>query len=516
MKILERGDTTETPPLAKKRRGLIGEISTSWARGAFTGFSRLRRTFWPTAPAYSGRTLSYTAARQFYRNDNSKSNLGAGFCKRMVNATVDFMELPYVASGDEITDAFLTEAIQFYWAAALKQMIRDSLRDAETVVRVRRYDLDNPLVSPDEWEACYLEVVPPETCAIYYKEGGDYGEIDVAYIRHEINVVTDQADQAGRVLRQPITRQHVLIEEITPDAYRYFDETTGEWRNDLEEPNSWGFVPLVEVCNEYDASLRGGTSELESPLPFVMAFHDVMSQALVAHKAHSIPKAKFKVNDMIQFIASNWPDAFETDETGQPDLTTFNGEISWKGTEILFMDSEEDVEFLEVTSGLSDSKVLLDFLLTCIVISSETPRSVLMDQPTTTSDEMIPFSKKINRKRDNYSDPIQCICKMVLAINHMEPLRVPLMWDEITPDIAYKKSQALTADVMSYEILASREVISDRTIRETLRPLIPRMRPPTQEAADAKKNVVPLQPATSTGSVTGTDSGNSQKVGNEN
>jgi hypothetical protein len=63
---------------------------------------------------------------------------------------------------------------------------------------------------------------------------------------------------------------------------------------------------------------------------------------------------------------------------------------------------------------------------------------------------------------------------MVLAINHMEPVRVPLAWDEITPDIALKKAQTLQQDVMSYEVLATRQVISDRTIRESLRPLIPR------------------------------------------
>jgi hypothetical protein len=520
MPLLSRRDNTSTiPPMARPKKGRIGEISTSWARG-FAGV--LRRTgLWPTAPQYLGGTsaISYALARSLYRNDNKSSNLGAGFCKRIVNAIVDFVELPHAASGDEVVDEFLTNAIHNYWAPQLQQMVRDSARDADTVVRVRRYDQNNPLISPDEWETCYLEIVPPETVAIFYKQGGDKGEIESAYIRHEYNETVEQAGTVGGMLRQPIFRQHVIIEEITADDYRYFDETEGEWRDDLHEINAWGFVPLLEVHNEYDEGLKGGQSEFESPLPFIMAFHDVFSQALVAHKAHAIPKAKFKVHDMMNFIANNWPDSFDLDETGRPILDTFNGSVSWKGTEMLFFDAEgEDADLLQVQSALGDSKTLLDFILTCIAITSETPKSLLMDQTVQDADEMIPFSKKIARKRRNYTEAIQGICKMVLAINFMTPSRVPLAWEEITPEIALKKSQALQQDVMSYETLATRQVISDNTIRRSLRTHIPAMRPGTQEASDAKKNVdlAPPGGVVSSGSVKGTDSGNSNVPGNQN
>jgi hypothetical protein len=131
--------------------------------------------------------------------------------------------------------------------------------------------------------------------------------------------------------------------------------------------------------NEYDSSIHGGQSDFQSALPFIMAFHDVMSQTLVAHKAHSIPKVKFVVNDMVSFIANNWPDAFELDEGGQPILNTFSGNITWKGTEMLFFSPEENAEFLEVKSALGDSATLMDFLLTCIEITSETPKTLLMN-----------------------------------------------------------------------------------------------------------------------------------------
>lgn len=523
MGLLTREKKTTVPPLARPKKGRIGEISTSWANRAWQGIRR--SGLWPTAVQYqSGSTsMTYALARALYRNDQKSANLGAGFCKRIVNSVPDFMELPLASSGDEIVDEFLNNAIHNYWSGAIKQGIRDACRDADVVIRVRRHDQNNKLVAPDEWESCYLEVLPAETVAIYYKQTGDQSEIEFAYIRHEIDEITERADgnQNTRVLNQPITRQHVIIEEITPESFRYYDETAGEWRDDLEEPNSWGFVPLVEVFNEYDAGLKGGQSEFESPLPFIMAFHDVLSQTLVAHKAHSIPKTKFKVNDMMNFIANNWPDSFDTDENGRPILNTFSGQISWRGTEMLFFDAtaEEDAEFLQVQSGLGDSKTLLDFLLTCISISSETPKSILMDQTVQDVDEMIPFSKKINRKREYFSEPIQMICKMVLAINLMDPIRVPLSWTEITPDLALKKAQQLQQDVMSYETLATRQVISDATIRRSLARSIPAMRSGTQEATDAKKNVDLLAAGAgapvSTGSVKGTDSGNSNVPGNQ-
>jgi hypothetical protein len=524
MGLLSRRDNTsvEVPPLARPKRKRIGEISTAWASEFVSGIRK--SGLWPRPVQYvSGSTkLTYAKAREIYRNDGDM-NLGTGFGKRIVNAQVDFIDLPMSATGDEVVDEFLNRGIHVFWTGELQQMFRDSLRDAETVVRVRRYDQNNPLISADEWESCYLEVVPPETVAIFYREDGtDNREIEAAYVRHEISHIKQRATDTGAVLRQPEVVGQVVIEEITPEKYRYYNETEGRWMGELESANPWNFVPFLQVSNEYEATLQGGQSEYEQPLPFMGAFHDVMSQSLVAHKSHSIPKVKFKVNDMMTFLANNWPDAFELDSTGRPDINSFNGQISWKGTEILFFDAEnEDADLLQVTSALGDSKTLLDFLLTCIAISSETPKSLLMDQTAQDADEMVPWAAKINRKRKSYQPYIQQICKMVLAINFMDPVRVPLSWEEITPDQALKKAQALQQDVMSYEVLATRQVISDGTIRKQLRRGIPAMQPGTQEAADAKKNVsLNLTPggtgATSTGSVKGTDSGNSKQPGNQN
>ncbi len=490
----------------------IGEISTRWAKGWFgglrTGFRNFRRTFWPTTPSYAGTKISYEQTRNLYRSADKQSNLGAGMVRRIINARVDFIELPHPSSGDDVVDEFLYKCIWTYWASALQQMIRDSTRDAETVIRIKRHDQSNRLISDEEWEACFLEVIPPERVSIYYKQGGTSGEIEKAYVRHEIEEEIESTTQNGRAITLPQVRQKVIIEEITPDVFRYFDQTEGVWRDDLQQPNTWGFVPLVEVKNEEEAYLEGGQSDLESCLPFILAFHDVMAAALTAHKAHSIPKAKFKINDLMGFIANNWPESFEKDENGRIKPETFNGNIQWKGTEILFMQSEEDAEFLEARSVLGDSKTLMDFLLDCIATTSETPRAILMATKFDDTDEITPFTKLINRKRNFYKPFIQQICKMVLAINFMEPIVVPLAWDEVTAEEALQRAQALQQRVMADEVLATREVISDRTMRADLRRHIKHMRGNDDEAKDAKANK--QLEVISPGSVSGSDSGQNE------
>ena len=484
-------------------------VPSDWFGRLRTRFQGFRRTFWPTRPSMGSTKIDYHKTRSLYRNDDPKTNLGSGIVRRIVNSRADFIDLPHSATGDELYDEFLDNCIHVFWRAQLIQMIRDATRDADTIVRIRRHSSDNPLVASEEWEACYLEIVSPERCSILYKQGGDKREIDRAYIRHEVEEVVEERQVDGRSITLPQIRAKVIIEELTPEVFRYYDQTEGIWRDELREDNVWGFVPLYEVANEYDASLDGGQSDLEAPLPFIMALHEVLAQSLVAHKAHSIPKAKFKVNDLTAFLANNFPESFEADETGGVDPTTFNGTVNWKGTEILFFQAgEEDAEYLEARSVLGDSISLCEFLIDMIAMSSETPRAILLGTKFDDTDEMVPFAKAINRKRGFFSETIQEVCKMVLAINFMEPLKVPLAWEEITPAEALTRAQALQQEVMAGEVLATREVISDRTLRATLRRRIPNMKPDSQEKSDATSNK--QLPMISPQSVSGTDSGRNE------
>lgn len=459
-----------------------------------SSFGLLRRSFWPK-PVGPEVQVNIDKSRSLYRNTETDTNLAAGFTKRIINCVPEFMGLPYSATGDETIDDFVNQCIETYWTSEIGGMVRDACRESKVVVRFRKASTENPLVSADEREAGYIEIVPSENVEIFY-DPNDATRIDRAFITHEIEMMDEEFTfQSGQL---PRTTRHVIVEEITPKAYTYFDQTAGKELTSLSVDNTWNFVPLVEVFNEYEAYLQAGHSDLEPVYVFLRAFHDVMAQTLVAHKQHSIPKATFNINEIQTFLMNNYPDSFEKDGNGNPLPGTFSGQVSWKGMEIIFLQPEEKVGFLEAKSVLGDSQNLLAFLLDCIVIASETPKWVLMmDVGAADRTETLTFIKRIDRKRRNFTPYIQQIIKMALATSGDDPVRVKLEWPEIDPQMLVTASQALQQETMSLELASERQLISDRTARERLRRYLPNMKAPEQEAQDAKSNVQLTAPANS-------------------
>ena len=286
--------------------------------------------------------------------------------------------------------------------------------------------------------------------------------------------------------KQPIEEEHDVIEIVDRERYRFFDQNTDTWLTDMETPNPWGFVPFLEVWNEFDSALQGGQSDLESVIPFLQAFHDVVAQGLQAHRYHSTPKIKLKLADVGNFIKNNFPDAWD-EATGQ----VKNGSaVNWSGREILFFNSEEDADFLEATSVLGDTKTLADFLIDCIAIASQTPEWAFMrvDAGSANSDrnaQTVPFIRKIMRKRINFQYAIQQLCKMALVAYGELPYRPKVIWDQIRPDDQLVLAQAFQQVIMGLEVAAQRGEISDATYMETLRAFLPFMDNNAREKANA-------------------------------
>jgi hypothetical protein len=126
-------------------------------------------------------------------------------------------------------------------------------------------------------------------------------------------------------------QEHQIIEVITPDRVRFFDLTDNKELVSWGGRNTFGFVNLWEVYNEYDVTLGGGQSDLEPIVPFIRAFHDVLLQTLQAHKYHSTPKLKFKLKDVGTFLRNNFPEVL--DDSGK---ITPGASIKWAGREVLF------------------------------------------------------------------------------------------------------------------------------------------------------------------------------------
>lgn len=442
--------------------------------------------FWSTgSPRYEGTEVNYDVTRQLYRNDGANA-LGAGFCKPIVDLQVGFIGIPTASTEDALQDDFLNECIEVFWADEIQQAIRDSIRDSKCIVRIHKPDLLDPLMTLEESQHCYLEVLTPERVDIE-RDPRNKRIIERAVITYRMVMVEDDGNPAQG--RDPTVREHEVIEIIDRQRFRFFDKSDNREMPELSSDNRWGFVPLVEWHNEWSAELQGGQSDLESVLPFINAMHDVLAQGLEAHKYHSTPKLKLKLDSAVEeFIANNFPNA--VDENGNIIAGT---ELAWTGREALFLQIDEEAQFLEARSVLGDTKALAEFLVDCICIASQTPEWAFMrvDSGSANSDrnaQTVPFTRKIMRKRRNNERPIQELLKMVLVINSEIPVRARLSWETVRPDDQFVSMQALQQLIMGLEVAKQSGEISDETYRQMLRVFVPVMKNPKQEALDAAKN----------------------------
>jgi len=463
--------------------------------GIRSSFRVIGSTFWPSAhPRSEGTIINYDLARQYYRNSGDNA-LGASFAKPIIDLQVGFIGIPTVqvddideddppnSTVDTDTNDFLNECISDSWAPDLQEMFKSALRDSKVIVRFRRPDILDPLMTIDEADRYTIECIPPERVTLEYNLHNK-NIIEKATVIHRMIIVVQEGDVATGL--EPIEEEHDIVEIVTRDDYTYFDQNTHTWLADMAAPNRWGFVPFVEVFNEWDAALQGGQSDIESVIPFLNAFHDVLAQGLQAHKYHSTPKIKMKLMDVGNFIKNNFPDAWD-ETTGR---IKQGATVNWSGREIIFFNSEEDGSFLEAKSVLGDTRALLDFLIDCISIASQTPEWAFMrvDSGSANSDrnaQTVPFLRKVMRKRISFNKPIQTLCKMALVAYGEIPYSPKVVWDTVRPDDQLVMAQAFQQIIMGLEVAAQRGEISDNTYRETIRQFLPLMGDGVTEAKTA-------------------------------
>lgn len=450
-------------------------------------YRRLNQTSWfkPHTPAYEGTEITYDIARQLYRNDGDKA-LGGGFCKPIIDLPVAFMGLPTVTLDDADQADFLNECLHDYWAAEIQEMFRDAMRDSKTIVRIIKPSVLDPLMTLEEAEHCYLKVIPPEKVQIE-RNANNSRIIERAIINHRLTFVEESGNVAEGI--DPKVSEHEVLEIITRDRFRFYDKTTDTELPELSSDNRYGFVPILELFNEWDAALNGGQSDLEAVQPFVNALHDLLAEGLQAHKYHSVPKLKFRIHEVLTFIKNNFPDAID-ENTGR---IKAQAEISWNNRAAIFLQADEDAGFIEATSVLGDTKILAEFVIDCICVASQTPEWAFMrvDSGSANSDrnaQTVPWIKKILRKRIMFQDAVQELCKMVAVINDRIPYRPTVTWDFIRADDALVINQALQQLTMALEVAKQSGEISDETYREMIRPFMPFMKNPKMEALDAAKN----------------------------
>jgi hypothetical protein len=474
---------------------IVSEQFMSSSLGSFFPFSGIRSAFrvigrnpfWPKGhPRSEGTIVNYDLCRQMYRN-SGEDGYGSAFAKPIIDLQVAFLGIPTVRLDDDNLEEHLNECLTDYWAADLQEMFKAAMRDSKVILRLRQPDILDPLMTLEEATHYQIECIAPERVEIQYSMRNK-SVIEQVKIEHRMIIVVKEGDVETGL--QAVEEEHDVVEVITRDSYRFFDKNTNTWMDDMRARNSWGFVPIMEVWNEWDSAIQGGQSDFESVIPFIKAFHDVVAQGLQAHRYHSTPKIKMKVEDVALFIKNNFASVWD-ETTG----TVKDGaSVDWSGREILFFNSQEDAEFLEAESVLGDTKTLADFLIDCIAIASQTPEWAFMrvDAGSANSDrnaQTVPFLRKIARKRINFQKAVQQLCKMALAAYGEIPYRAHVVWDQIRPDDRLVLAQAFQQMIMGLEVAAQRGEISDETYRETIREFLDRMH---GDAYEERNAILPL------------------------
>lgn len=456
--------------------------------GLRTTLAALRSTFVGktsgTIPALRETTVDYDKVRSLYYNKNSAVPFGAFVAAPIIDGTADMIGLPEINFDADVNlTATVNDWVQNHWRSAIWQMYRNTLRDTKSWVRLRLPFPDPLLDEAQQADVCILEVIDADRVT------GFYDPVTQQLRRIEIVTPVFMEEQPWNPSLFAATgprawgREHMIHEVITPTNFYYYDETTGNILDEYTINNNWGFIPMIEVFNDYDSALHGGRSELEQAWPFIKALHELIVQTRNIHAYHADPKIQFRLEDVATFIQNNWPDSYQDGK--------FTGKVSWRDKDVFFMQDTEQAGFIEATLNENASVNLAEFLIDCICIAAEVTEGVLMraksEQTNVDTDEFFRFKKKINRKRDNFQDYIQQIVKMATKISTQQARLPKISWGPISVSDLAAEGQAVNQIVTAAEVANRAGVISKQTYQQKVRPFFPGMRDPDSETTQVNK-----------------------------
>lgn len=102
--------------------------------------------------------------------------------------------------------------------------------------------------------------------------------------------------------------------------------------------------------------------------------------------------------------------------------------------------------------------------------------------------QTVPLIKKIDRKRINFTAPIQELCKMALVIGlDAIPVKAQLTWGTIRADDEVVQMQSFQQLVASLEIAHQSGQITDETYLAMIRRFVPAAKGTRQELTAAKR-----------------------------
>jgi hypothetical protein len=460
---LAYGETTD--PYAPLRQDGAAITGTGW---------------WPSRDsAFDTSRVDYGRARKLYRNQIPQYKLGAHFARPIINFTAGYIGVPHFKSkagvdeADEALDEFDSKFVSTFLTVN-----RNTLRDGDVFLRLdyvddrfskaKRFDirLEHP-----EW--C-TPVLDPIT-----------GEWDALIITHPVYPTNRPDSQAkpSYVITETLTDETVMLkaDERAPREVR--DRYPG-----IEQPNPWGFIPVVHYRNEPEENQLYGVSDLEPLEPLLRAYHDTMMVGNQGIRLFAKPKVKFVLKDVNRFLADNFPGW----KPGQP--------VNFQGHEIFLLTEGEDANYITAEPGTAGVGTLLEYLFYCIVQSAQIPEFVLgtavASSKASVDSQMGPFVKTIERKRMMTTDPYVETHEMFLAMAAKAPgFDMPaLVTYEVEPswpEIAAKDEQAVAQTILTlfqaFQVGTSAGLVSLDSANEFLQDFVPTILPWLSEGSEDER-----------------------------
>ena len=401
--------------ISKLRQGIFSNLGWRIIGGSYGAPYRL-----------DSSRVDYAKARALYKNTDDDYKLGAGFAKPVINTTAGFMGVPHFRSEDEDVQAALDDFFGNH-VSRMQQVHRDALRDGDCFVWVTREENEDAALYPEGGVRLVFNIIPPEQ--VHKINRNPVTGLPREYVLQSEHVWENEGGEKRRAkITQRISKERriILIEgDIPPDL------------EPGEEPNPWGFIPIVHFKNEGEEIEEFGTSDLEAIEPFMKAYHDVMLHAIQGSKMHSTPRLKLKLQDVAAFLRNN----FGVDDPAK--FARDGGTINLDGHELLIFQNEEDAEFIEVHSAIGSASELLKLLFYCIVDTSETPEfSFGVHTPSSLSsvqEQMPILVRRVARKREHFTEAWQRMARIVLAMiakaegRRFSTHATTISWDKIDP-----------------------------------------------------------------------------------
>lgn len=399
--------------------------------------------------------VNYQQARELYDNTTDDYKLGAGFVKPVINTTTAFVGVPRYRSQEEEAERILKKFVDGNRAKIIRTQ-RNSIRDGDSYVWITREKLKEKELYPSSSnERIVFNIVPPEQVKEIILDPIT-GEPTAYILESEHTWVDDTFNEKKYKLTQ-IVRAGERVVKVDGEAPENLPVGT--------IPSPWSFIPIVHFKNESDEYEKYGKSDIEAIEPFLKAYHDVMIHAITGSKMHSTPKLKLKLKDVKKFMQEN----YGIDDVGK--YVRDGGKLSLDGLDMLTLSETDDAEFIEVRSATGDAKLLLQLLFYCIVDTSETPEFVFgVHTPSSlasTKEQMPVLVRKVERKRDQFSEPWQRIARIVLAMTaygenkKIASYDTTLEWPEVDPRDSKESAEEIEIIVRALSQAITTELISE-------------------------------------------------------